>query len=310
MSRNSVVSTTHKAVAAHAQEFIERRWRDDLTLEQIASHVNVSPFHFQRIFKEQTGETPKEYLNRIRLENAIQRIYVDRHLTVYDVALECGFSSQAAFARSFRQKFGVSATKFRTLSFLEGARLATRWDPSIQNIFQRLLVKRLSPKEEKKLRKSIALKRIEPLTVIYRATTMISEDLIGEEFQRLANRAEAYDLEVDLSQCFGVTYDFPLHTPLEKCRYRVCIGILGDSAGHPKFPTMTISGGKYGVFPVKGDFEFAVRYSIFFFSDWLKTSHFQRSEESYLYLERFPVLPGPKTYSTTTREIYVPLKPV
>lgn len=230
-------------------------------------------------------------------------------MSVFEVALECGFSSQAAFARAFRQKFGVSATEFRNLSFSEVAKLAAGWEPSIQKIFQHLLVKRLSPKEEEKLRKSITLKRIEPLTVIYRATTMISEELIGEEFQRLADRAEAHDLEVDMSQCFGAMYDFPLHTPLEKCRYRVCIGVLGDSAKHPTFSTMTLSGGKYGVFPVKGDFEFAIRNSIFFFSEWLKASHFQRSEESYLYLERFSALPGPKTYSTTAREIYVPLKP-
>jgi DNA gyrase inhibitor GyrI len=72
---------------------------------------------------------------------------------------------------------------------------------------------------------------------------------------------------------------------------------------------MTLSGGKYGVFPVKGDIELMIRYSIFFFSDWLKASHFQRSEESYLYLERFSALPGPKTYTKTAREIYVPLKP-
>jgi AraC family transcriptional regulator len=309
LSRDNVISTAHKALANRAQEFIDRRWRDDLTLEQIASHVYISPFHFQRIFKQQTGETPKEYLNRIRLENAIQRIYVDRHKSVFDVALECGFSSQAAFARAFRQKFGVSATEFRNLSFSEVAKLAAGWEPTIQKIFQHLLLKTLSPKEEEKLRKSITLKRIEPLTVIYRATTMISEELIGEEFQRLANRAEAYDLEVDMSQCFGAMYDFPLHTPFEKCRYRVCMGVFGDSAKHPKFSTMTLSGGKYGVFPVKGDFEFAIRYSIFFFSDWLKASHFQRSEESYLYLERFSALPGPKTYSKTAREIYVPLKP-
>jgi DNA gyrase inhibitor GyrI len=72
---------------------------------------------------------------------------------------------------------------------------------------------------------------------------------------------------------------------------------------------MTLAGGKYGVFPVKGDFELAIRYSIYFFSDWLKASHFRRSEESYLYLERFPALPGPKTYAKTARETYVPLKP-
>jgi AraC family transcriptional regulator len=309
MSRRNVISTAHTALANRAREFIDRRWRDDLTLEQIASYVCMSPFHFQKVFKEQTGETPKEYQIRIRLENAIQRIYANRQMSVFEVALECGFSSQAAFARAFRQKFGISATEFRTLSFSEVAALASGWEPSIQKIFQRLLLKKLSPKEEEKLRKSIALKRLEPLTVIYSVTTMISEELIVEEFQKLRKRAEAYDVDVDMSQCFGALYDFPLHTPLEKCRYRVCLGISGESAKHPKFSTMPIAGGKYGAFPVTGDFECAIRSSIFFFSDWLTSSHFQRSEESYLYLERFADLPGPKPYEKTAREIYVPLRP-
>jgi len=302
-------SAGYKSAISRAKEFIEHQWRDQLTLEQIASHVCISPFYFQRIFKEQVGETPKEYLIRVRLENAIQRIFVDRHMTVFDVALECGFSSQAAFARAFRQRFGVSATEFRNLSFSEVAKLAAAWGPGIQKVFRNILLGKMDSKAGQKLRKSITIKRIEPLTVIYQATTMVSEEHLGEEFRKLADRAEAHDLEVDMSQCLGVMYDFPLHTPLEKCRYRVCIGITGESAKHPKFSTMNLSGGKYGVFPVKGDIELAIRYSIFFFSDWLKTTPFQRSEQPYLYFERFSSLPGPRTYSSMTREIYVPLRP-
>jgi len=104
-------------------------------------------------------------------------------------------------------------------------------------------------------------------------------------------------------------YDFPLHTPLEKCRYRACIGVPGELSKHPKFSTMTVPGGKYGVFPVKGDIENAIRSTIYFFSDWLRKSPYKRSEQQFLLFERFSSMPGPKTYSTLAREIYAPLMP-
>jgi AraC family transcriptional regulator len=299
-------SVNRQLMVAKAKEYIESHWAETLSLEQIADQVLASPFHFQKIFKSETGESPKEYLTRIKLENAVQRIRIDQHLTVFDVALECGFSSQASFARAFRQKFGVSATEFRNLSLSEAARLA-KWEPSIQRAFQSQVLRQMRPKEMERFHKSVIIKRMEPLTVLYLPTTMVSEQHIGEEFQRLAQRAEAHDIETDTSLCFGAMYDFPLHTPIEKCRYRVCIGIAREPSERTGISSMTIPGGKFGVFPVKGDFETALRHEIAFFSDWLPRSQFQRSE--HYFIERFSALPGPRTYTRLTRDIVVPLKP-
>jgi len=300
-------SPSHQTIVTKAKEYIELHWQENLSLEQIAGHVFVSPFHFQRIFKSETGETPKEFLTRVRLENAIQRIRIDVHKSAFEVGMECGFSSQAVFARAFRQKFGVSATQFRNMTFAEVSKLAV-WEPSIQKAFKHMLVKKVSEEERKQFYKSLTFKRTEPLTVIYHPTTMLSEEHLGEEFEKLARRAAAYDVEVDTSHCYGAMYDFPLHTPLEKCRYRVCIGVPAESAKLSKFSTMTIPGGKFGAFPLKGNIELMIRLSILFFDEWLRASNFERSE--HYYLERFSALPGPKTYTKLPREVYVPLKPV
>ena len=96
--REKRTPAAHPHTVSKAKEFIERHWQEPITLEQMARQVFVSPFHFQRIFKAETGESPKEYLTRIRLENAVQRIRIDLHKTVYEVGLECGFSSKAVFA--------------------------------------------------------------------------------------------------------------------------------------------------------------------------------------------------------------------
>jgi len=298
--------TTHKAIVNQAKEYIEHHWRENLTLDQIAAQVFVSPFHFQRIFKKETGETPKEYLTRIRLEGAVQMIRVDLEKSVYHVGLDSGFSSQSVFARAFRQRYGVSATEFRNLPFSAVAKLSV-WDTSIRKVFQSHLHTAVSARQRKRFLDSITLKRIEPVDVIYVPTTMKSEEHIGDEFQKLASLAAAYDLSPDLTQCYGLMHDFPLHTPLDKCRYKVCLGVSGEAVVHPKFFRMKIAGGKYAVFPLKGDIETMIRFSILFFNDWLRESHYQRAEH-YL-LERFKTLPGPRTYSTVVREFYVSIKP-
>src|SRR5512135_1908484 len=106
---------THKAVVTRAKEYIEQHWHENLSLSQIAAQVFLSPFHFQRVFKQETGETPKEYLTRIRLEGAVQHVRIDLDMSVYEVGVECGFSSPAVFSRAFRKRFGVSPSVFRTL---------------------------------------------------------------------------------------------------------------------------------------------------------------------------------------------------
>jgi AraC family transcriptional regulator len=293
-------------IVNRAKEYIERHWRENLQLDQIAAQVFVSPFHFQRIFKKETGETPKEYLTRIRLEGAVQMIRVDLQKSVYDVGVDCGFSSQSVFARAFRQRYGVSATELRNLPFSEVAKLPV-WGTDIRKVYQDHLHAIVSPGQRKRFFDSITFERIEPLDVIYLPTTMKSEEHIGDEFRKLASLAAAHDLTPNVTQCYGIMYDFPLHTPLDKCRYRVCIPIPAETTVHLKVFRMKIPGGKYAVYPLKGDFETMIRHSILFFSDWLRESHYERAE--HFLLERFTSLPGPTTYTKLRRELYVSIKP-
>ncbi len=299
-------STTYEAIANRAKEFIERHWRENLTLEQIAAEVFMSPFHFQRIFKKETGETPKEYLTRLRIEGAVHILRADPEKSVFDVVMDCGFSSQSVFARAFHQRFGMSATEFRKLSFSEMAHLSV-WDPSIHQFLLSELHRTYSPSAQKKFLASITVKRVEPINVIYAPTTMKSENHIVDAFQALANRAEAYDLVTATAEYYGLMYDFPLHTPLEKCRYKVCLSVPNEMIVHSTFYRMKIEGGKYAVFPLKGNIETMIQLAVLFFNDWLRESPYKMAD--LYWFERFTNLPTPKTFSTAVREFYFPLKP-
>lgn len=304
--RSNQTSATHEAIANRAKEFIEQHWRENLTLEQIAAEVFMSPFHFQRIFKKETSETPKEYLTRLRIDGAVHMLRAHPEKSVFDVVMDCGFSSQSVFARAFHQRFGISATEFRQLSFSELAHLPV-WDPSITQFLLSESQKTYSPRVRKKFLASITVKRVEPVNVIYAPTTMKSENHIAEAFQALASRAEAHDLVTAAAGYYGLMYDFPLHTPLEKCRYKVCLSVPNEMSVDSTFYTMKIDGGKYAVFPLKGDIETMIQLAVLFFNDWLRKSPYKMA--GLYWFERFATLPTLKNFSTAVREFYIPIRP-
>ena len=85
-----------------AIDFIEKHYSDDLTLDLLAREANFSKYHFHRIFYTLIGETLFEFIQRIRLEKAASRLFLNKDLPISDVAYDCGFSSPSVFARAFK----------------------------------------------------------------------------------------------------------------------------------------------------------------------------------------------------------------
>lgn len=96
-----------------AMDYIENNLSEELNLEKIAGAAHFSKFHFHRIFKAFTDETPSQYITRLRLEKAATQLINFTDLSITRIALDCGFSSSAVFARSFKDYYGVSASQWR-----------------------------------------------------------------------------------------------------------------------------------------------------------------------------------------------------
>jgi AraC family transcriptional regulator len=79
----------------------------DLDLESLAGKYGYSPFHFHRIFSNVVGETPKKYVERLRLEKAAYKLQITDE-PVLDVCLSVGFRNHETFTRAFRRYFGAS----------------------------------------------------------------------------------------------------------------------------------------------------------------------------------------------------------
>ncbi len=95
-----------------AQTYIERQFRHDLSVSDVASRVAMSERNFTRRFRAAAGLSPARYLTKCRIEHARQLLEFE-HLPVLTVAMRCGFRDENAFRRSFRHLCGVTPSAYR-----------------------------------------------------------------------------------------------------------------------------------------------------------------------------------------------------
>ena len=94
-----------------ARDAIHSRYGEPLSLDQLAREAALSPFHFLRLFRRAFGETPHQYLTRVRIE-AAKRLLLD-DVPVTDVCFEVGFQSLGSFSALFARRVGSPPTTFR-----------------------------------------------------------------------------------------------------------------------------------------------------------------------------------------------------
>lgn len=96
-----------------AKNFIESNYNDPrLSISILAKKLNLDRCYLSTIFKNSTGVSPREYLQDFRLNKSIH-LLTHGDLIIEDVAYACGYNSGFHFSKMFRQKFGVSPSKYR-----------------------------------------------------------------------------------------------------------------------------------------------------------------------------------------------------
>ncbi len=76
---------------AEAISFFKDNFKNQPKLEEVAQHVNLSPFHFQRMFHQWAGVTPKQFLQYLSVEHAKQ-LLATTGASLFDTAYETGLS--------------------------------------------------------------------------------------------------------------------------------------------------------------------------------------------------------------------------
>jgi AraC family transcriptional regulator len=93
--------------------YIQANLTKEITVEELAAAASLSRFHFSRMFKAATGQSPSRFIGKLRLELAKSLLTEGR--SIADVAHDCGFSSESNFVRSFRRVTGLTPGQHRNL---------------------------------------------------------------------------------------------------------------------------------------------------------------------------------------------------
>jgi AraC-like DNA-binding protein len=112
VSQADAISPSQHNSVNHATRFIEDNLGKPIQLADIAAHVNMSVFHFARLFKKKVGQSPYHYLLIARIDRA-KMLLKSSDLPVKEIAREVGFNSETNFISAFSGKVGIPPQRFR-----------------------------------------------------------------------------------------------------------------------------------------------------------------------------------------------------
>lgn len=232
---------------------IHQNLDEPLTIDRLAEVACLSPFHFHRIFSAHVGETVTGHVRRLRLERAATRIAftVD---SITDTALAVGYETPAAFARAFRERFGVSPSEFR------GQQRTTI--PSLAENPTDMELRIMKPE----------MREIRETKVLFVRKTGAYNDAASLAWEALMGFACKNRLMSDETEMIGIGHDDPAITAEEKIRYDACITFSGEVKPEGEIGIQLISGGRYAVFLHKGAYAELKEVYRSIFAGWLASS--------------------------------------
>lgn len=95
-----------------AKEYINSHYHKEISLDDVSREVDISPYYFSKIFKDETGENFIEYLTAVRINNA-KDLLLHTNLSMKEICGQIGYSDPNYFSRSFKKNVGVTPTEFK-----------------------------------------------------------------------------------------------------------------------------------------------------------------------------------------------------
>ncbi|MDC7291452.1 helix-turn-helix domain-containing protein [Blautia schinkii] len=99
-------------VVERAKEYINENFHKDISLDDVSKVVDISPYYFSKLFKQETGKNFIEYLTEVRLRNA-RKLLRNQQYSIKEICVRSGYSDPNYFSRIFKKYEGVTPSEFR-----------------------------------------------------------------------------------------------------------------------------------------------------------------------------------------------------
>lgn len=217
---------------------IQANLEADLGLATLSERAGGSPFQLHRLFRRVIGETPRAYVQRLRLERAAFRMLTHDSRLV-DIALDCGFQGQETFIRAFRRRFGVNPGAYRDRVRSQAALTAPPAQPAPGAAYD------ISPTR---------IVRLRPQHVAFRRHVGPYEAVPESLFDALevwARRRGHSGPPVWM----GLGHDAPIATPAEQLRFDAALAVPGPFEPEGEIGCQVVPGGTFALTSHAGPYE-------------------------------------------------------
>lgn len=261
------------------------------SLEDLANVAAISPFHFNRVFRAMTGETPSATVRRLRLARAAT-LLKSTSKPVTEIAFDVGYETSQSFSKAFREATGFSASDLRAApEKLEAVikNLAAP-KPSLRKSDTSLDVKVVSVEPFK----VIAARHLGPHKGLFKA--------YGEFFAW----AEKSGLVESFKGIYGIPVDDPRGVPENECRFDCCFDFGADVKPGDGYREKFLGDGLYAVVRHLGHYDGLDEKYDYLYGPWLNASgYFLRDAPFFNHYLQDPETLPPAEWET---DIYLPVE--
>lgn len=212
--------------------YIEENLHESLDLEMMAKIARISPYYFHRLFRAYLNETVADYVKRLRLQRAAERLQYSNS-SITDIALDVGYESPSSFTKVFNQVMGQSPSHYR----------------KTMKPLLRTIMERTKPNKEKKMMLKPQYVNREDEEILFVRQTGDYNETPGIAFPILKQFLQEERVDwPNIKAFYGIPLDDHYLVERTKCRFDACVSLKIKSSGKGEVGKKVLRGGRYAVF--------------------------------------------------------------